>query len=114
MKFRCSLCDHATVEKEALQKHNRFKHSYERPFPCDTCEHRTHTASALARHKRGHLSVKPFKCDICGAQYADRKRLRDHIYIHAGFKPFKCKCNSSFTRKELLRIHKKKCMMVLH
>ena len=114
MKFRCSLCDYTTVENAALQKHNRFKHSYERPFLCDTCEHRTHTASALARHKRGHLSVKPFKCDICGAQYADRKRLRDHIYIHAGFKPFKCKCNSSFTRKELLKIHQKKCMMVLH
>jgi hypothetical protein len=36
-RFQCSICDYASVEKAALEKHHRFKHTNERPFMCDTC-----------------------------------------------------------------------------
>ena len=38
MRYHCteSDCNYATVEKAALDKHMRFKHTNERPFMCDT------------------------------------------------------------------------------
>ena len=94
-----SNCNYATVEKAALDKHMRFKHTNERPFMCDTCGFSTHTASAMARHKRSHSNTKPHKCHICGHEYADKKRLRDHLYIHSDHKPFKCEICSYTCRR---------------
>ena len=37
MRFKCLYCDYATVEKASLEKHNRFKHTNERPFMCNVC-----------------------------------------------------------------------------
>ena len=37
VRYQCSNCDYASVEKAALEKHHRFKHTNERPFMCDTC-----------------------------------------------------------------------------
>ena len=108
-RFRCSHCNYATVEKAALDKHMRFKHTNERPFMCDTCGFSTHTASAMARHKRSHSNTKPHKCDICGHEYADKKRLRDHMYIHTDHKPFQCQfCSYTCRRKDNLTAHLKK------
>ena len=108
-RFRCNLCNYATVEKAALDKHMRFKHTNERPFMCDTCGFSTHTASAMARHKRSHSNSKPYKCEICGAEYADKKRLRDHMYIHSDHKPFQCQlCSYTCRRKDNLLAHLKK------
>ena len=36
-RYHCDHCPYATVEKAALDKHRRFKHTNERPFMCDTC-----------------------------------------------------------------------------
>ena len=37
MRFKCSLCDYASIEKAALEKHIRFKHTNERPYTCNVC-----------------------------------------------------------------------------
>jgi hypothetical protein len=37
MRFRCSQCNYASVEKSSLDKHIRFIHTKERPFMCNTC-----------------------------------------------------------------------------
>ena len=108
-RFRCSHCNYATVEKAALDKHVRFKHTNERPFMCDTCGFSTHTASSMARHKRSHSNTKPHKCEICGHEYADKKRLRDHMYTHTDHKPFQCQfCSYTCRRKDNLKAHLKK------
>ena len=100
------MCNYATVEKAALDKHMRFKHTNERPFMCDTCGFSTHTASAMARHKRSHSNAKPHKCEVCGHEYADRKRLRDHMYTHTDHKPFQCPlCSYVCRRKDTLAAH---------
>ena len=97
------------MEKAALDKHVRFKHTNERPFMCDTCGFSTHTASSMARHKRSHSNTKPHKCDICGHEYADKKRLRDHMYTHTDHKPFQCQfCSYTCRRKDNLKAHLKK------
>ena len=97
------------MEKSALDKHMRFRHTNERPFMCDTCGFSTHTASAMARHKRSHSNTKPHQCDICGNKYADKKRLRDHMYTHTDHKPFQCQlCSYSCKRKDNLATHIKK------
>ena len=37
MRFKCTECPYASVEKAALDKHVRIKHTNERPFVCDIC-----------------------------------------------------------------------------
>ncbi len=37
MRFRCSECDYASVEKASLEKHVRFRHTKERPYMCNVC-----------------------------------------------------------------------------
>ena len=37
MRFKCSECPYASVEKAALDKHVRIKHTNERPFVCAVC-----------------------------------------------------------------------------
>ena len=87
------MCDYATVEKNALNKHIRFKHTHDRPFLCNICGFSTHTQSVMARvsptysffsnpigiliknnfklqHKRGHDKSKPHVCNTCGSAYA--------------------------------------------
>lgn len=106
MKFKCTHCDYASVERAALNKHVRFKHTNERPFLCGVCGFSTHTHSAMSRHKRGHSQAKPYVCDTCGAAYADRKRLRDHQLAHTGSLPFDCDfCGFSSRRKDNLQAH---------
>ena len=49
MQFQCGQCSYATVEKSALEKHVRFKHTKERPFECEVCGFSTHTKSHMTR-----------------------------------------------------------------
>ena len=37
MKYQCDSCDYASVERAALDKHVRFKHTNERPYLCQIC-----------------------------------------------------------------------------
>ena len=37
MRFKCSSCDYATIEKAELEKHIRFRHTNERPYMCNVC-----------------------------------------------------------------------------
>jgi len=109
MRYHCDHCSYATVEKAALDKHRRYKHTNERPFMCDTCGFSTATASSMARHKRSHSQTKPHKCEICGHEYADKKRLRDHMYLHSDYKPFKCEyCSYTCRRSDNLSSHVKR------
>ena len=109
MKFKCEECAYATVEKSALEKHVRFRHTKERPFTCEVCGFSTHTKSAMTRHNMSHTGAKPHVCEDCGNAYADRKRLRDHKLAHAGSLPFVCDfCGFSCRRKDNLQSHVKR------
>lgn len=113
MKHKCAQCDYATVERAALNKHIRFKHTNERPFMCSICGFCTHTNSAMARHKRGHNQSKPYSCDICGMAYADKKRLREHAVVHESestpLPSADCDfCGFSTRRRDNLQAHIKK------
>jgi len=106
MPFQCGQCPYATVEKSALEKHVRFKHTKERPFECNICGFSTHTKSIMTRHSMSHTGAKPHVCDDCGNAYADRKRLRDHQMAHTGTLPFSCDfCGFSCRRKDHLQAH---------
>ena len=58
MQFQCGQCSYATVEKSALEKHVRFKHTKERPFECEVCGFSTHTKSHMTRLVRTYSILR--------------------------------------------------------
>ena len=58
MQFQCGQCSYATVEKSALEKHVRFKHTKERPFECEVCGFSTHTKSHMTRLVRRYSILR--------------------------------------------------------
>ncbi|CAG0884856.1 unnamed protein product [Cyprideis torosa] len=105
-RFRCTECDYASVERAAVEKHTRIRHTMERPFVCETCGFRGHTQSTIARHRRSHTKEKPHQCYICYQRFADKKRLGDHLMAHSNLKPYKCpNCTYETRRKDNLKLH---------
>ena len=47
MKYQCDTCDYASVERAALDKHVRFKHTNERPYLCQICGFRFGTVNHI-------------------------------------------------------------------
>ncbi|CAG7721648.1 unnamed protein product [Allacma fusca] len=107
-EFRCQQCLYATVEKAALLKHIRIKHTMDRPYVCEVCTLSFSTTSAIARHRRSHNQEKPYICTHpkCSKMYADKKRLKEHLMAHKNQKPFQCSfCKYSTNRNDNLRTH---------
>lgn len=54
-------CEACFATSGELARHNRYKHTLERPHVCDICGYATVEHSKLRRHMRSHTGEKPVK-----------------------------------------------------
>ncbi|XP_022179902.1 transcriptional repressor CTCFL-like isoform X2 [Myzus persicae] len=106
---KCTLCDYASVEVSKMKNHMRC-HTGERPYQCPHCSYGSPDKFKLKRHLRIHTGEKPYECDICLTKFTQSNSLKTHRLIHSGAKPvFKCDhCPVTCGRKTDLRIHVQK------
>ncbi|XP_058820772.1 zinc finger protein 845-like [Topomyia yanbarensis] len=78
--WECQFCPKKLRTKEAMDIHVRV-HTGEKPFACrEGCERRFAHATDRARHERSkHTGEKPHKCDQCTAAYVRRRELVIHL-----------------------------------
>ena len=67
------------TQLSTLKNHQRYKHTFEKPFECTDCEMKFTTNGDLKAHQRHkHTFGKPFKCNECEMNFTTRSHLKRH------------------------------------
>ncbi|RXG62243.1 Zinc finger protein Xfin [Armadillidium vulgare] len=103
---QCPYCNYRSSTQHNIQKHIRYRHTGERPFPCSLCES-SYNSSNVKRHIRfRHTGEKPYQCSVCSKVFAESTGLNVHMRIHTGDRPFSCKiCLKTFAQAINLKKH---------
>ncbi|MCL4144422.1 UNVERIFIED_CONTAM: hypothetical protein GTU68_040166 [Idotea baltica] len=80
---QCSFCSYSSNNIKNVERHVRFKHTLERPFPCHLCHQRFAEKIALERHMRSHTGERPYACPRCAVRFRHNKSLKIHLQTSA-------------------------------
>ncbi|XP_048096572.1 transcriptional repressor CTCF-like [Alosa alosa] len=96
---KCTDCEMAFVTSEELVRHQRYKHTHEKPYKCSLCDYASVEVSKLKCHIRSHTRERPFQCSLCSYTSTDTYKLKRHMTVHSGEKPYECYiCHARFTQ----------------
>ena len=74
-----------------LKRHQRFKHTFEKPFQCNVCNKNYVENCKLKRHQREkHQLQNYFKCFLCNKQFVAKYARKLHLKTHTGWKLNQC------------------------
>ena len=107
--YRCNNCKASFSAKGDLVRHNKYKHTLDKPNKCTECNYISVEVSHMNRHMKIHTGEKPFQCQDCSYACSVGINLKRHELTHSGVKPFKCDiCGSLFTLTNSLKEHQAK------
>ncbi|PNP43892.1 hypothetical protein TGAMA5MH_04176 [Trichoderma gamsii] len=116
-RFRCPICNASFKSKQGMQRHEKAKHSDEKPFKCDEdgCDAAFAFKDYLTTHKRSkHLKERLHKCNECTASFFEKGGLEQHqATVHRKERNFKCdECGRDFgtagdRKKHISEVHLK-------
>lgn len=92
--YACTLCDHATAQRQSLTQHIQSVHEQLRPFQCqwEGCSYNASTKQNVEKHTKAvHEKLKPNVCPYCDASFSQKVTLDNHVRgVHEKVKPFQC------------------------
>ena len=106
----CSKCDNFFVSSTALESHDRYLHSRERPYACEECERTFVRSDELKTHRKYHSDralQKGAMCVACGKQFnSATARKRHENTVHLDIRNHRCKmCGKKFHSPQALERH---------
>ena len=109
--YYCPYCDYSNVDQADLRKHERNKHSDDRPFLCSFCPKAFKHKTQVTIHERIHTGARPFKCDLCNYAGRSKVALVTHLrHVHSDAKPYVCElCGFRTKGPSNLWFHKARC-----
>ena len=110
-RYSCRHCSERFTWPNQLKIHLLQSHNEGTWLTCHICEKKFSLRRQLERHLFRHEGVKPYVCSDCPKCFYTASELKKHQLVHSDFKQFRCFffCNKSFRRKDVVKVHFKRC-----
>ena len=110
--FKCSICDVAFANNDALVDHQAFhthtKSYYCGQFKCAVCDKGFMSNDALADHLRAHVGRCPYVCSACEQSFSQSREAQFSVAPDSETIPHNCNmCDKSFKCESFLAEHLK-------
>lgn len=77
---QCLYCPYKSYNSKNVERHIKFKHTLERPFPCKICTSRFTLKESLQRHMLSHVKrPNQYNCPHCPKMFLRVRQLKLHL-----------------------------------
>ena len=105
--YKCDLCDHMSINRNAINSHKTSAHLKESDRKCQNCDFYSVFRREMNHHKKDvHNMPYDYVCKICGDDFANASGLVCHRKKHSSAVFYNCVlCNYTAKSRTSVRTH---------